>query len=228
VPGISSARLKEEHVARYEFAAGQGNLGAVLDVACGTGYGSHHLAGKADTVVGVDVSDEAIGYAKEHYSAPNLAFVKADCTALPFAAGSYDTVVSFETIEHLEKDARAKFLGEIKRVLKRDGRLLLSTPNKAVTSPDSAKPLNKFHVIEFDRAALDAELAPYFRLEKRYGQRFIPERMLNIWVRRAVRIVEKISGMGLGIYTTKPAAAVTEWKERRQPRILLVDCKPNE
>jgi len=81
-----------EHMARYAFAK-KHTVGKVADMACGTGYGSEML--EAD---GYDIAPEAIGYARTHYKGEfgilDLSDPKLDKT--------YDTVVSFETIEHLE------------------------------------------------------------------------------------------------------------------------------
>ena len=83
VPGTRKwASGYAEHIARYMFIGNvQGKR--VLDVGCGVGYGADYLAKKgAAEVVGVDYSDEALTYAKEHYIAPNLAFFKDDAQKL--------------------------------------------------------------------------------------------------------------------------------------------------
>lgn len=121
-PGSFDYRL---HLARYRLA-GAVVTGRVLDVACGTGYGSAELLGYGcDHVVGVDVDEEAIGYASAHYPGPT--FVKANAHSLPFDDCLFTGVVSFETIEHLERPER--FLQELDRVTTPDAVLMLSTPN---------------------------------------------------------------------------------------------------
>ena len=68
-----------EHRQRYEFFAPRCHNLKILDAACGVGYGSHILAKSgAHWVTGVDVSVEAINYAKQHYALPNVTFKKCD------------------------------------------------------------------------------------------------------------------------------------------------------
>jgi SAM-dependent methyltransferase len=87
---------------------------------------------------------------------------------LPFEAASFDIVVSFETIEHIEE--QAAFLDEIRRVLRPDGVLILSCPNKAEYS-DKRGFTNEFHVRELYRPELEALLAPRFAHSRWLSQR---------------------------------------------------------
>lgn len=91
----------ELHLARYRFAAKFVAGRRVLDIACGVGYGSALLrAAGAASVLGVDLSTEAIGYANDHYAGGGISFVQADAMAFQLDQ-SFDTIVSLETIEHL-------------------------------------------------------------------------------------------------------------------------------
>jgi 2-polyprenyl-3-methyl-5-hydroxy-6-metoxy-1,4-benzoquinol methylase len=121
--------LVQEHIMRYIFASGYTKDKVVLDIACGTGYGSNFLrkAG-AKEVFGVDVSAETIRFASLYYKKDEVSFFIADATGLPFENSIFDVVISFETIEHLGK--YRDFLIEVKRVLKPEGCLICSTPNK--------------------------------------------------------------------------------------------------
>ena len=157
--------IYQEHIERYKFAA-EFVQGRVLDIACGSGYGSKMLADRAEEVWGGDISEEAIKIAKEKYSGENVHFRLMDASELPFDNNYFDLVVSFETIEHL-KDSE-KFVAEIKRVLKPGGRLILSTPDKRVTKKLGVE--NKFHVKEFGKKELADILKNDFKLEF-FGQR---------------------------------------------------------
>lgn len=122
------------HLARYEFACRYVRDKEVLDVATGIGYGAEMLSrlGKAISVNGVDCSEEAIAYASSHYAAPGVAYDVGDAMSLEFEDEGFDVVVSLETIEHIV-DYHG-FLDEIARVLRQDGALLMSTPNKRYDS----------------------------------------------------------------------------------------------
>jgi len=168
VPG-AAGEIWYEHWHRYLFASGLVAGRGVLDVACGEGYGSALLARSARHVIGVDLASHVIAHARTRYvSQANLAFLEADCTALPFPEGAFDAVVSFETIEHLS--AQQAFLDEVRRVLRRDGLFILSCPNK-VEYTDKKSVVNAFHVRELYRDELMALLAPRFQHSAWYGQR---------------------------------------------------------
>ncbi len=162
VPGAPQAKgeMWYEHWHRYHYLMPLVAGKKVLDVACGAGYGAALLGRVAQEVHGVDIAAEAIRSAAASYAAiPNLHFAVAPCTALPFEAASFDLVVSFETIEHIGE--QAEFLDEIRRVLKANGVLILSSPNKAEYT-DKRAFSNEFHVKELYRAELEALLAPRF------------------------------------------------------------------
>ena len=97
-----------------------------------------------------------------------MLIVCADATHLPFKERCFDTVVSLETLEHI-KDQRA-FLYNIKVCLKRNGRLILSTPNKMYSSPLLPKPLNLYHTREHYLGTLLKLLSSCgFRIRRVYG-----------------------------------------------------------
>lgn len=133
--------IRADHLNRYRFAASQlANMAPrkILDLACGIGYGSHMLAEKLGcVVVGVDVDEGAIAYAKEHYVHPDVTFLHADARELDLPAESFDAVVSFETIEHVDFDDW--LLRRFHQLLRRGGRLVASTPNQDVMPHDPVK-----------------------------------------------------------------------------------------
>jgi SAM-dependent methyltransferase len=161
IPGKVDVDLLNEHVARYAFAARLATGRRVLDAGCGSGYGAARLAAGAFQVVGIDVSQEAIDYAREQYRTPNLRFERSDCLHIPDADGSFDLVVAFEIIEHLN-DWRG-FLAEMRRVLAPDGRFIVSTPNRLYYAEARAGlGPNPFHVHEFECQEFRAELKSVF------------------------------------------------------------------
>ncbi len=144
VPGESGA-IEMEHIHRYLFASGLCQNKAVLDIASGEGFGSYILSQCASNVTGVDISQEAVDHANSVYQAPNLKYMLGSCQSIPLEDYSIDIVISFETLEHIvEHD---EFFAEIKRVLKPDGLLIMSTPDTAVYS-GGMPTQNHFHLKE--------------------------------------------------------------------------------
>lgn len=90
-----------------------------LDIGCASGYMVSEIANSFPDIKfwGVDVYDKAIDYAKAHY--PNINFSVAAAEKLPFQDNSFDLVICYETIEHVENPLMS--LKEIKRVMSEDG-----------------------------------------------------------------------------------------------------------
>ncbi len=159
VPGQVNDDLWGEHVARYalatRFAAGR----RVLDLGCGTGYGTADLARVASAAVGVDLAPDAIAYALSHF--PSARFLECSASAVPFPPASFDLVTAFEVIEHL-RDWRA-LLAEAHRVLEPNGLLIVSTPNKRYYAEARAKSgPNPFHEHEFEFREFKTALSEFF------------------------------------------------------------------
>jgi len=176
VPDEESPGIVALHLKRYLFAAAYCVGKAVLDAACGVGYGSAELGRVASRVVGVDVDPETIAYARSRYGGANVEFETMDVSSLRVADDSFDVVVSFETIEHVA-DAET-FLREVTRVLRPNGTLVVSTPNapRTTTSPD-----NPYHRVEFARADFEALLSAHFGDVELFGQRRV-----QTWRHRAL------------------------------------------
>ena len=163
-------KIRTEHYHRYGIALDTVVGKDVLDVACGEGYGSSLLARVARSVVGVDISAEAISHAAAVYPGVNLAFRVGSASCLEFQDDAFDVVVSFETIEHLLE--QAQMLAEIRRVLRPNGFLLISSPNRPVYSEESDAS-NDFHVKELDLDEFDALLRERFPAIRYFGQRVL-------------------------------------------------------
>lgn len=148
VPNQVDSDLWNEHWSRYLFASRLARQKRVLDIACGTGYGTAELAHSAAQVIGVDVASEAVSYAAAQYARFNTRFVQASGTALPFPDASFDLVTAFEVIEHLTD--WPKLLEEVRRLLRPSGQFIVSTPNKLyyAETREKAGP-NPFHTHEF-------------------------------------------------------------------------------
>jgi len=150
---VSRATL-ELHLERYRFAAQHCRPGRLLDIACGVGYGSRLLGDLRDdlTVLGVDVSGDAVRYASEHYGDSRVSFQQADAMAFQ-SDQRFDTIVSLETIEHLPDPAG--FVDNILRLLRPGGMFVASVP----TTP--SVDANPHHLHDFTRAKLDRLVAQH-------------------------------------------------------------------
>lgn len=233
---FASPWLRNQHVARYrwaaEFAAGK----RVLDLASGAGYGSALLRDRnARWVVSADRAEEAFREAALPGSgAGELRGVVADASRLPFQDGSFDLYVSFETIEHVEDDRAV--VSEARRVLAPGGTFLCSTPEREVISPGrtlSDRPDNPYHVREYSRPEFEALLRSGFGRLEWYGQTPAGEghqRRLGtlaalspLLARRLhqVRNILRLPGEGEARHAPYPLAGAGGW-----PEVLIAVCGP--
>lgn len=149
-----------EHIARYEFAR-KFSKGRVLDIACGSGYGSEIILKDNSYIkelVGIDIEKEAVNYARSNYSFNKTSYYVDNALNpdLYKTYGTFDTIISFETIEHFEGDKQ--FIENLYNLLKPDGRLIISTPfgrgkNEACSSP--------FHVYQYTEEEFVDVLKPF-------------------------------------------------------------------
>jgi SAM-dependent methyltransferase len=155
--------IEAEHLARYRWACALAPGRRTLDAGCGTGYGSAMLAAAGADVVGVDMSGPTVEEAAA--GAPRGVLIEqGDVTSLDHADGSFDLVVCFEVIEHVENPGAA--LDEFARVLSETGVLVVSSPNRDVYPQG-----NPHHLREFTPPELEDELRERFthvRLERQH------------------------------------------------------------
>ena len=165
-------QIAAEHFSRYLFVSHYLDLGGkkVLDIASGAGYGSYLLAQKAGQVTGVDISQETVDYANSHYKRENLTFQQGSCYEIPLPADSVDVVVSFETLEHI--DRQEDFLSELERVLRPDGIVVISSPNKRLYT-DVPNKVNPYHVKELYNEEFLALVNQRYRYTEYLGQNYL-------------------------------------------------------
>jgi len=132
------------------FASGYVQDKTVLDVACGVGYGAGWVGRKIGSgqLVGVDLSERSLRYARYAYMRPKLNFMLGNGLLLPIKRNSVEVVISFETIEHIPMNEQKAFVAEVHRVLKSGGTFLCSTPNKEF-SPGHIDHTREFTLDEF-------------------------------------------------------------------------------
>lgn len=148
------------HLHSYYYANQLVKNAKILDLGCGSGYGSEFLASthRERTVIAADCSSRALRYCRLMRKGANLHFCKMDVGHLAFPDESFDLVASFEVMEHLI-DYKL-FLSEVKRVLKPGGYFVLATPNSRWRLRHGLT--NPFHHHEFTYEELRYSLKQYF------------------------------------------------------------------
>ena len=120
--------------------------------------------------MGVDISQEAITTARRNFFGMNMSFEPMDAARTNFIDKAFEVVISFETIEHIPDYVR--FLTEIRRLIKDNGMLLISTPNSLISIKRNGRPANPYHIKEFTPDEFYRLLSRYFRFVRLYGQIF--------------------------------------------------------
>jgi len=146
-----------QHLAAYDYAEGFVVGKDVLDVGCGTGYGTHRLAGHARRALGIDYSEEAVAYCRRTFQAPNLEYRMMDANRITLDR-TFDVGVTFQVIEHMVDPE--VFLRSICSALKPGGTLIITTPNVQTPHPEDEK--NHFHFSEMNYDGLAALLGRVF------------------------------------------------------------------
>ncbi len=135
----------------------------VLDIACGEGYGTEILSRRAKRVIGADLDDPAVRKAAKIHQNKNLEFRIENALSTSFDDESFDMITSMETIEHIKEDM--KYLKEIRRILKKGGYFIFSTPQNRL----GHVPMNNEHVREYSLEKLKKIVGQYFTIEKIIG-----------------------------------------------------------
>ncbi len=148
-PDLARHRAAYRHAIR-SCPSGERGFGRILDLGCGNGYGSAELADACGTVVALDrIAPDA------QHRRDSLHYVRADLAGVPLVPRSFDLVVSFQVIEHLE-DPTA-YLEAIAAAMKPGGLALVTTPN--ILQSDRVNP---FHVHEYEGDELRRLLLGHF------------------------------------------------------------------
>lgn len=162
----------------------------VLEIGSGEGYGTSMLSKNVFKITGLDIDKNAIDHAQKKYGSENCVFKLFDGLKIPFEDNSFDAVVSFQVIEHIQDDEN--FVSEIYRVIKSDGAFIVTTPNKTLRLKPGQKPWNKFHVREYYPGELEIVLKRKFSDVKVWGI-FGNEEVQQIEIARVKRGLNLIS-----------------------------------
>ncbi len=99
---------------------------SVLEVGCGNGRSFHDILSKTKNITGIDHDINAVRVAKKNFSKfPEIKIIKAEATDLPFEDNEFDFVICMGTFANFA-DKKIKALTEMKRVLKKDGKIVIS------------------------------------------------------------------------------------------------------
>ncbi|MEO8191207.1 MAG: methyltransferase domain-containing protein [Acidobacteriota bacterium] len=173
-PGPVDVYTSYEHWHRYLWVLSRAKDRTVLDLACGSGYGSYLLSRVARSVRGVDRDEASIAEARQRFVRENLTYEVGDAEA--YRGDPVDLIVSFETIEHLETPE--KLLDVIRQNLLPDGIALISTPNRKTYSDETGY-VNPFHTREFDIEEFLTMLGRHFPTVIPYGQRLVTGSLIS-------------------------------------------------
>lgn len=164
------------HLFAYEFAEKKFPQNChVLEVGFGEGYGTNILSKsvKVATITGIDVDLNSTKNASSKYKSDKLSYKHFNGEKIPFKDNYFDTVVSFQVIEHIQNDVN--YIYEIYRVLKSGGIFILTTPNRTYRLRSGQKPWNKFHIREYNSTTLRETLNSKFKDLQVLGIRGIKE-----------------------------------------------------
>ncbi len=205
VPGFCNPHTELEHIQRYTWVSQFTHGNTVVDIACGTGKGSHIIAtdGKAAHVDACDIDTEAVRYASIRYAHPVITHHVKDAETFTIEEPC-DVVVSFETIEHLPHPE--DFLTHVKSSLIDGGYFFVSTPisGKEVDTT----PYNVHHVTEWGFTAFQALISSHFTIEEIYVQLYETKNTNKI-----KRLIKKILGRSESVVLSD----ITVWNEQEYP-----------
>lgn len=149
------------HLFRYSYILKETkHSDKVLDIGCGSGYGSYFLRHGCQYVEGIDIDIDAINYARKNYKLPNLIFNSFDFEKFRITKkreNIFDVVIMSESIEHFNNAENV--IIKTSKILKPAGKLLLTTP-EGINSDESL--IHKDHKHEFGRKELLKLIDKYF------------------------------------------------------------------
>ena len=169
IPDKSDLKTEAEHLHRYLSISNMVEGKSVVDLGCGHGYGSQILI-NYESYIGIDIDDEVIQRNSSHLSSSSARFLTESADELSIPSQSIDVVVCFEMIEHVQDPK--KVLSEAKRVLKPNGILISSTPDKSNYNVSRLVP-NEFHLKELEKTEYQQYLDELFVYNRFFGQSFL-------------------------------------------------------
>lgn len=150
---IPSDNPLHQRLLKAYYAAAPFVKGHTLELGCGKGRGVEIISEKSDSYQALDKIPEVINSLSEKF--PDLKFEQSVFPPIDLPDDTFDTIVSFQVIEHIQDDHL--FLKEIARILKPSGTAILSTPNNKMTLSR-----NPWHIREYIAESLTGISVNYF------------------------------------------------------------------
>ena len=219
VPWANGAQIYYEHLHRYAYAYRLVDKKRVLDLGSGEGYGTAMLAERAEKAIGIEIDETAVYHAQRKYVNGKLEFIRGSILNVPLKANTWDAIVCFEVLEHIKE--HDKFMAEAKRLLKGDGLLMVSTPNRAIYT-DQPNYHNPFHTKELYFDEFVDLLKRYFKYVRIYGQRvYAGSNMWSMHQSKSSGYVETVVQKGdMGFYLTS--------RDKKEPVYLVAMAADTE
>ena len=129
----------------------------LLDLACGNGFGAKIISSSVSQVIALDIDKEIIAQSNKINNTTNIKFLWGDALKMPFNENSFNCCLAFEILEHLNPE---ELLLEIYRVLKKDGLLILSTPQNSL----GHIPITADHIYEYSQEGLKSKVSKFFSI----------------------------------------------------------------
>lgn len=158
--GLIRSKYKKKLFERYRFCNDYIKRKVVLDIPCGVGWGTSLLKG-ASKIIGIDISPEAIDYAKKHFENAKRKFLVGKMENIPLKDNSIDILICLEGFEHVERKIGKEFIKESKRVIKNKGLMILTCP---VLNDGEKTTGNPYHLCEYPESELIDVLNRNFRI----------------------------------------------------------------
>jgi ubiquinone/menaquinone biosynthesis C-methylase UbiE len=160
--GLIQNKYKKNLKDRYRFCQPYVRGQAILDIPCGVGWGTSLLKGYK-SMVGIDISPDAIRYANSRYANSKLHFLVGNMGAIPAEDNSFDNVICLEGFEHISREIGGTFLTEVKRVLRRNGLFIMTCP---ILNEKGETTGNPYHLSEYSEEEFIDIMNLHFRIER--------------------------------------------------------------
>jgi 2-polyprenyl-3-methyl-5-hydroxy-6-metoxy-1,4-benzoquinol methylase len=134
----------------------------IMEIGCGSAYGTSKLASAAQSILAIDNDSTTIEDNKKRFKRDNISYVCKDIYKF-VTKDKKEAVLSLQVIEHIKNPHI--FLNKITKFLKTNGVVIISTPNGTTQSYNE----NPYHYKEYSESELKELLAPYFKKVVIYG-----------------------------------------------------------